>query len=164
MPFSADWRHWLNHITGILITHVRIIRVVVMRHLWCFLELLTDAWIGIGPTGQVSYLATFVSWVWQVWDDNSSHGRWVWQVWDDNSSHGRWVRQIWDDNAMRKFRQHLFQKRQVTCVLTKMRQLNRQLHVREVAWVSTSVCALILTTFPMSDYHEIAMVDASWKK
>ena len=38
-----------------------------------------------------------------------------------------------------QFRQHLFQKRQVTCVLTKMRQLNRQLHVREVAWVSMSV-------------------------
>ena len=30
--------------------------------------------------------------------------------------------------------------------------------------VCLSVCPPFFTTFPMSDHHEIAMVDASWKK
>ncbi len=72
----------------------------------------------------------------------------------------------WDIHTKKRTKKKLQEQVQVTApdldkryvsVYHALRGLPRKLTVM-------SVRRLILTTFPMSDHHEIAMVDASWKK
>ena len=72
----------------------------------------------------------------------------------------------WDIHTKKRTKKKLQEQVQITApdldkryvsVYHALRGLPRKLTVM-------SVRALILTTFPMSDHHEIAMVDASWKK
>ena len=72
----------------------------------------------------------------------------------------------WDIHTKKRTKKKLQEQVQITApdldkryvsVYHALRGLPRKLTV-------TSVRPLVLTTFPMSDHHEIAMVDASWKK